>query len=147
MWYKFPKGLSGISVERQTFAPEFEDAEGNQYFRAPAHFSNKILGMGMGFTEVPVAPEGAPEDFPDIPPTQNQDLSAAVARASAFENDIQTLRTENSALNAKLGAAMHELEETKLKLHETATKLVNFKDDLEEEGVKIPPKVLKALEE
>lgn len=146
MWFKFPEKIDSISVERQNFVPEFTGEDGSRYFRAPAHFEPKLRGLAMGFVAVPSPPEGAPEDFPDITPATDHTLQEAIARAAGFETEVQNLRTENSSLNAKLGAAMHELEDTKLKLHETATKLVNFKDDLEEAGVEIPKKVLADLE-
>lgn len=60
MWFKFPEGAEGCSIEQQSFASEYKDAEGRDWFRAPAHFAPAVLGTGLGYEALPQgqAPEG-----------------------------------------------------------------------------------------
>ncbi len=124
MWFRFPEGSESISVELQTFTPEFEDDEGNKYFRAPDHFAPRILDL-PGFTTAP-QPEGAPEDLPKSDPAQ-----ATVV--GQLGNQVGALRAEIESLRATLAVVTSERNDLKLKLHEAETNLRNVQADLEDE--------------
>lgn len=93
MWMRFPPGVESISVEQQTFKPEFEK-DGDQFARFPEHFVPKVINANMGFTVVS-APEGAPED---LPPTAQTSVIADMGI------EVERLRQDNLQLQTALGA-------------------------------------------
>lgn len=108
MWFKFPEGVTEISVQQQNFYPEIVDPkDGKQCFRAPAHFSGLILGLkGFSRTE---PPEGAPDDLlPMVDP--GRDATINELRHKVFE-----LETQLSNAKADLAEMTLERDELKLK--------------------------------
>jgi len=140
-----PEGLEGISVEQQNFVPEHSEG-GIRYFRAPAHFEKRIIGMGLGIKSVKVPPANAPDDLPEIISSNSEEVTALKAQVAELNKQLYETRTENSAAMAALGAAKHELEQKTLELHEVTAKWGNFLNDLKERKVRIPDELLEELE-
>jgi hypothetical protein len=101
MWFRLPKGTSGISVQNQEFSAEATDAEGNEYFRAPDHFAPLILDM-PGFVSVG-APPGT--DLPDLPkadPERDTAITRMTATVQSLEAERDTLLKENAELRERI---------------------------------------------
>lgn len=101
MWFRFPQGTTGISVEGQYFQAEVIDEEGFGHFRAPDHFAPAILGQ-TGF-EARGAPPGT--DLPDLPQADPERDSAIVRMAA----QVQSLERENDALRQQLAEARGQI--------------------------------------
>lgn len=90
MWFRMPKGTTGVSVDLQEFETEVKDAEGLGYFRAPEYLAAKILDL-PGFVAFK-PPEGL-TDLADLPskssPTDNaiSDLVAQLSTMTASRDD------------------------------------------------------------
>lgn len=126
MWFRFPEGVTSISVEQQAFGPEFTDKKtGQNWFRAPDHFAAKILDLQGFFAGEP--PEGAPEDLPKEDP----------ARDSAFgqmSGQIGNLQLENDNLKASLAEVSAERDDLKLKLYESEQRVTELAEQLSKRG-------------
>jgi len=90
MWFRFPEGTEQISVQQQVFVPEYRDAKGANFFRAPDHFAPIILSQTDCLA---IRPEG--EDVPtDMPSTLG-------VRGDAVD-DMASLNAQQSARIAEL---------------------------------------------
>ena len=138
MWFKFPEGTTAISVQQQNFRPEFKDESGRDLFRAPAHFASDIL-RNRGFEALGSAPEGAPEDLVAPDPLRDGVILDMGARVAGLEAELSNERTNTSALRAELGAALHERDLLKLKLHEVTQELETLKSEAEEKLEEVGP--------
>lgn len=96
MWFRLPKGTSGVSVELQEFETEVVDAEGLGYFRAPEYLAAKILDL-PGFVHFN-PPEGL-TDLDDIP-----------SRSSPSDNAISDLTSQLQTTTASLDDANQRLQ-------------------------------------
>jgi len=145
MWFKFPEGTTGISVERQNFSSEAIDPKDNRgCFRAPNHFAQAILGQ-KGFELLGEIPPDFPEDNSIQFPGGGINDTSLAAENTMLKNsleemrtNLQTVSTDLNAASANLGAVMHERDQLKLELHEVKTELANLKNDLEDEGIELP---------
>ncbi len=125
-WFRFPLGVTEISVQNQNFRTEARDAEGRSYFRAPEHFTPLIVDLpGFYRTE---APEGAPED---LAPTLN---GAVGGEVSALSGQLEVKDIEISHLKASLAETLVERDDLKLKIQSLTAELQDSKDDLEAMG-------------
>lgn len=118
MWFRFPEGVTEISVEQQNFHPEVERERsvGERkvqfgFFRAPDHFAPTILGLGMGFLSE--TPEG---DLSELPPMQSGPPPASSTGISSVE--VEALRNEASELRARLASVMAERDDLRVRAHE-----------------------------
>ena len=136
MWFSMPKGCGGITVEHMEFVPEVTDAEGTAYFRAPDHFSTRILGIN-GF-KVAQPPEGAPEDLPRADPLRDGAIAELTHTLAARDTEVQNLRSDLLAANAKITALMHENEQLLIKLNEANGKVLDFEEQIED-GTLVQP--------
>ena len=103
-WFQLPSDVSSISVERQSFKPEFKDDNNNRYFRAPEHFAAQILGMNIGIKQV--APgEGWPEDIP------RREVGEAI---DTLGLTVSNLQDENKKLREMLSAVVRERDDIKI---------------------------------
>ncbi len=128
MWFRFPDGVTEISVEQHNYSTEVQtevEGEVRRYFRAPDHFAPQILGL------TPCTHETPPGDHADLPPTQ---LSSANAQLAG---QIEVLKNENSALQADLSRVVAEFQDQRGKLLEAEARLKNAEADLEEAQAKI----------
>lgn len=122
MWFRFPRGTSGVSVELQEFSPEVEDAEGLGYFRAPDYLSAKILDL-PGFVRLD-PPEGL-TDLGDIPPSNSThgqaivDLTAQVTAITQARDDAVERLTMALSQIEMLGDEIKRLKE-QIALHDNA---------------------------
>ena len=106
MWFRYPKGTTRISVERQEFGIDYTDTEGNNYFRAPNHFAAVIL-MGPGFKQA-VPPEDAPPDLPQPDPLRDGAISRLTGDLEASRKTAGDLRERVDVLTAALSAMTAE---------------------------------------
>lgn len=98
MWFSFPPGSSGCSIQSQNFTSEFTDAEGRDWFRAPDHFAPKILGMGLGYKSLSIGsrPDGC--DVDDLAPTFGVIGAQIGEQAQVIENLKEELRLANETI-------------------------------------------------
>src|SRR6266566_109552 len=134
MWFKFPPGMSGISVAQQEFNTEFTDEEGKNYFRAPDHFASLILD-GTRIAAIQVPPPGAPEDLPKVSSPEANNIIQLTGQMEALKLDKNGLESTVAALKAQI------LDLTK-KLNEVEAMLSQFAEDnpklAEELGYELP---------
>ena len=140
MWFRFPKGAERITIERQEFASEWTDAEGWNYFRAPAHFSPRILGLGAGFIVV-ADPKDMPADLPREDPERDNAIVALTAQLTARDDEIAGMRSDLIALRSELAARSAEVANLKTDLANARVEIQNLKDEKEDELL-IPPEML-----
>jgi hypothetical protein len=114
MWFRFPVGYSGITVEQQSFTPEAADNNGRNYFRAPDHFAPRILQI-KGF-ELAEPPDGAPDDLPRADPLRDGAIAGLTAEMQALKLENQNLRSDLNTGNARLIAMTNEKVELESKL-------------------------------
>jgi flagellar motility protein MotE (MotC chaperone) len=134
MWFQFPQGVNGISVELQHFVPEFKDQKGNNYFRAPDHFAPRILAL-KGFTTVTDLPEGAPEDLPRADPQRDGAITELTQTVEAQRRDLQNLRSDLGAANARIQALSNDKVELMKKLEDSEALVTGLREQLEDKGV------------
>ena len=103
MWFRFPEGVGGISVEGQEFDPEFVDKEGVSYFRAPDHFAPRILGED-GFRAVAAPPDANLPDLPTVDTSREGAILALQAKVDALELEREGLRTQVASLTTDIEA-------------------------------------------
>lgn len=92
IWFRFPPGVTQISVQQMAFNAEHSDDAG-AYFRVPDHFAANILALGMGFTQV-ARPQGAPED----PVAEPNESAEAIQSLGAQISELQTKLDEANRL-------------------------------------------------
>jgi len=131
VWFKFPKGVERISVERQQFVAEATDAAGVGYFRAPDHFAPMILTIN-GFTIASEVPEGAPADLPRADPLRDTAIAKLTVEAEAMKIEVQNLRTDLGAARAKVVALELEKTELGMRLQEAQARIARMEEDQEE---------------
>ena len=129
MWFKFPMGATGISVQQQGFGVEATDEEKNNYFRAPDHFAGLILDIpGFEIADIKKLPSDAPEDLAKVDPVKE-------ANSTLLTGKIQTLELENEALRANLATVKMERDELTLSLANAQAELSNWQNKENDEGV------------
>lgn len=126
MWFVFPKGTSGVSIQQQEFKPELKDDEtGEEYFRAPDHFAAILVGMLKFNQKTPPERLNPPADLPKPDPDRDgaigklaHDLAGARADVEALRADNRALTNENSELRKQnhlqeqiIGALRQRLED------------------------------------
>jgi len=132
MWFKFPAGCDRISIERQEFAVEVKDEDGEGYFRAPDHFSARILEL-KGFSVATTLPEGSPADLPKPDPLRDNAITALTNTVEALKLEAQNLRTDLSVSMAKVRTLENEKAMLEVALKEVTNKLAELQEDDEEE--------------
>jgi hypothetical protein len=131
MWFRFPKGCERISIERQEFATEIHDENGFGYFRAPDHFSARILEIN-GFSLAGKLPEGAPADLPKSDPLRDNAITALTNTIEALKIETQSLRTDLAASAAKIRNLENEKQGLETALTAVNAKLASIEYDEEE---------------
>ena len=132
MWFKFPQGVEGISVERQEFSVEATDAAGGKYFRAPEHFASRILEIN-GFTLAGESlPEDAPADIPQLDPERDGAIQALSAANEALKLEVQTLRSDLNGAQASIAALTTQNGELTEQLHQATAKVEQLEEELTE---------------
>ena len=129
MWFSFPDGTSGCSIEGQNFSAEFQDKEKREWFRAPDHFAPKILGMGIGYSSLApgVKPDGC--DVDDLTPT----FGAIGAQIGEQAQVIASLKGELMLANEslqKLAAQQRQAESEVAMLRAANTGFEKTSNDL-----------------
>lgn len=127
MWFKFPSGLSQISVEQQLFKTEAKDENGAEFFRAPDHFAPQILNLGLGFTRAD-QPKGGP---PDLPKAVEQNSDAVDKLALELETERKTLESARvlaHRLSESLEKMTEERDALKIELDDVNKQLAEFKN-------------------
>lgn len=130
MWFRMPEGCGGITVEQQEFGIEFKDAYGICYFRAPDHFSPRILAI-TGFAIVD-QPEGALADLPRADPLRDGAIAELTQNNQSQKIEIQNLRSDLQVAHAKLASLNNDKVELEKKLSEAQVKLEEMKEQLED---------------
>lgn len=128
MWFRFPEGVTQISVSQQLFVTEIVDSEGRGLFRAPDHFAAIILDQ-PGFSVPAELPKDAPED---LPKTLDPEISNEVA---ALAGQLRQRDFEIDNLKASLAEASMERDSLRVELREIKTELDNLKVESEEKKV------------
>lgn len=130
MWFKFPKGTEGITVEHQAFSTEIKDDADNSYFRAPDHFATRILGVpGFSLAE---PPEGAPADLPRADPLRDGAIAELTKGHEATKMEVQNLRADLGAAQAKVTQLMNENNNLKLQLQQSLDKIDDLQEQIED---------------
>jgi hypothetical protein len=139
VWFRFPKGSDRVTVECQPFVVEALDDEGNAYFRAPDHFSTRILAIS-GFALVEKPPEGAPPDLPRADPLRDGAISELTKSTEALKAQVQHLTSDLAAANAALRAAAVEKAQLGTKLQEAAANIAALEEEIE--AVSVAPQAV-----
>lgn len=105
MWFRFPEGTTGISVQGQEFGAEVEGSDGRMYFRAPDHFAPLIIDM-PGFDAVGAPPNTDLPDLPQFDPERDSAFVRMSAQIKSLEAERNSLREENAALQSQLAVSM-----------------------------------------
>ena len=137
MWFRMPEGCGGITVEQQEFSIEFKDANGVCYFRAPDHFSPRILSMS-GFASVD-QPEGALADLPKADPLRDGAIAELTQSNQSLKIEMQNLRSDLVAAHAKLASLNNDKTELEKKLREALANADVMKEHLEDAGEAVVP--------
>jgi hypothetical protein len=123
MWFRFPSGTTGVSVDLQEFDIEVTDAEGLGYFRAPDYLAAKILDLG-GF--VRINPPNGTTDLDDLPARNNPNDNAI----SDLVSQVQALTIGRDDANERCQIALRqvgdlgaEIKRLKTTIGELETKL------------------------
>jgi len=119
MWFKFPEGTTQVSVEQQTFSPEYKDDQGYEYFRAPDHFAPLILGFKDFKARAPQG-DDVPDDIRTLPSkdalvldSMTSQLEALKAENAQLRTTIQVGRDENDSLRKQLAESQQQVNELK----------------------------------
>lgn len=136
MWFSFPKGCSGISVERQEFGIEYSDDKGTNYFRAPDHFAPKILAIG-GFTMVD-PPAGAPDDLPKADPLRDGAIAELTATAEAQKTQLQNMRSDLEASTSRIVALSNENSDLRKLTERQSEQIEQLRELLQDADVDLP---------
>lgn len=138
MWFQFPEGCGGISVELQHFAPEVTDKQGRKYFRAPNHFAPKIL-MLKGFAQVE-PPEGSPADLPQPDPLRDGAIEQLTKESEAQKMEINNLRSDLIVATGKVTALVNEKGELEKKITTLEATIEDLEEKLEDKPAPTPAK-------
>lgn len=104
MWFRMPRGTSGVSVEMQEFKVEVVDAEGLGYFRAPDYLAPKIIDL-PGFA-VALPPDNT--DLEDFPPGKGATPNdSAIADLAA---QLQATTADRDSVSQRLHAALSQID-------------------------------------
>lgn len=133
MWFSFPEGADRITVEHQEFGVEHTDRAGRGYFRAPDHFAPRIL-MLKGFAQVSEPTEEFPEDLAPEDPQRDDAIRELAAVASSQKAELENLRSDYIAANAKASALETENVTLRRQLEESQTIIAELREDLEDAG-------------
>lgn len=132
MWFKFAPNEGSISIERMMFATEWTNAEGENFFRAPEHFREKLVKEG-GCQVITGNPPGVPNNLPEITFQENQKDSSD--EMLAIKQELSMEKSASSSLRAELGSTMHERDQLKLQVHELTEKVLELETKIEDEGL------------
>lgn len=132
MWFKFPEGVTEVSIQQQNFKAEVRDAEGRSYFRVPNHFANTLL-MLNGFV-IAEPPEGAPADLPQPDTLRDGAIADLSHKVESLQREITGLRSDIVATNAARQALMSERDKLKSDLEEAQEKIADLENKLNEDG-------------
>lgn len=122
MWFRFPPGTKGITVQQQEFGVEATDEAGD-YFRAPDHFAGIILDL-PGFA-MAKPPEGAPADLPKPDPERD-------GAVEQLGGQIERLKLELDGANARLAEISAERDDLRKRNFDLGAQVKNLEGDLEE---------------
>ena len=136
MWFKFPKGVEKISIERLEFGVDATDHEGGNYFRAPDHFSSRILAL-PGFVFVAQPPDGAPADLTKTNSLQEVAISDLTKIIGILKLQVQNLTADLGAASAQAQALTTQNIKLTKQLEEANAKIEELEDEDNE------PKTLK----
>lgn len=137
MWFSLPKGTTGLTVEQQQFSQEITDKDGVSYFRAPDHFSPRILALpGFALAE---PPDGAPADLPKSDPLRDGAISELTQTLAAQKIEIQNLRSDLNAAHASVTSLHNAKTALEQKLRESTDKIEDLQEQLEDKPVAIIP--------
>lgn len=131
MWFQFPIGQDAISVERQMFTSEWTSEEGTHFFRAPGHFTERLVREGgcVPFLKPPV---GIPDDLPDITFIEPQ-KDGSGNRVQILESLLSDEKSTSSSLRAELAAKLHENDALKLQVHELSEKINELEEKVSDD--------------
>ena len=111
MWFRYPVGMTGISVAQNEYGVEATDADGRAYFRAPDHLANVILDL-PGFNVVSEPPPGAPPDLPKADLERDTAIERLAKQVDALKQERDELSEKVKLMaidNAKLRRELNEL--------------------------------------
>lgn len=131
MWFSMPKGCSGITVERQEFDAEVISNEGVSYFRAPDHFSPRILAIpGFNMAE---PPEGhGIEDLPKADPARDNAIVELTQTVAAQKTEIKDLREDLGVASARITALSNDNGDLTAKLSKVTDELLTLQEEIED---------------
>ncbi len=138
MWFAFPHGLDAVSVEQQVFVAEWTNETGDNFFRAPKHFSSR-LEREAGCRPLALPPAGVPANLPDVIFAEPK-IDGTNEQIASLKALLSDEKSTSSALRAQLGAVMHENDRLKLQVHELTEENLELKDQADDEGTDEPVK-------
>lgn len=121
MWFRFPEGVSEISIQQLNFKAEWEEEgevkDGNtvrkvtwQFFRAPEHLAPYIMDL-KDFAAVG-QPEGAPDDLAPGDPGSSTTIQSITGQMNSLQEEnlrlrevVERLTQEMKVLEARTIAA------------------------------------------
>jgi len=136
MWFKMPKGVNGVTVERQAFVKEVMDEDGRGYFRAPNHFAGIIINLlGM---EASVPPAGCDlEDLPLADPLRDGAIADLGLKVENQSKEMEILRTDLNAARAQITSLMNENKQLLSQLHAANVTIDELKEEISD-GPSLP---------
>lgn len=137
MWFVMPKGCESITVEQQAFGVEFRDKNGKCYFRAPDHFSTRILAIS-GF-DVVEQPEGALADLPKADPLRDGAIAELTTAVQSFKVEVHNLRSDLNAAHAKVSSLAAEKIELAKERDDALAEAQRLREQLEDNGETVVP--------
>jgi hypothetical protein len=127
MWFRFPEGTTGVSVDLQEFDEEVKDAEGLGYFRAPDYLAAKILDL-PGFIRI-------------NPPNGTTDLDDLPARNSPNDTAISDLVSQVQALTIGRDDANERCQIALRQVHDLSAEIKRLKVNIGELETKLAAKI------
>jgi hypothetical protein len=131
MWFRFPKGTQGITVEKHYYTVEARNEEGFEFFRAPAHYAPTILAIN-GF-ELGTPPDGAPADLPLPDPARDNALIETTRTNEALKIEITAVREDLNAALAKVTALANEKAELTAKVAKLEDQVAELTEQIEDQ--------------
>lgn len=130
MWFQFPEGSNAITVQQQSFKSEAKDVEGREYFRAPEHFADIILGIaGFSIKEPPDC------DLPDLPqadPLRDGAIGDLAKKLDVEQETSRRLREDLNSLSAEFFALKAERDKLNTTLEAEQRRVAALEERLNE---------------
>lgn len=130
MWFKFPVGVTAISVQQQQFVAEHTDEDGGLYFRAPDHFAPLILALkDFGIAS---QPKGAPPDLDPNDRVKSDAISQLGGTVTQLQRELADSQAGLIAVNRDLQTKTAELAQANGIVNQLTARIKELEEELEE---------------